>query len=673
LKKLISLAPLFVVALMASSASAALRTVSGYVRYENYRAANNASFLSTPGARNQPVTVSVVGGATISPGGLSTDSTGYFSFVADVPASGTLRLQIAGGNSAGVFSPAYAGWTKDVAIPAGTGVVDMSKTVTKSEGGVRANILNVLSVARSYAAARRDDVDEIPLVNVVYPSSNSQTVYQTATQTIQIKNVGDPSCGVLECQCSFYGVSTCEWDHGWEDVTVGHEYGHHLQYTISGQPMPMVQSPDVCVPQNLNQAWHEGFPTYFGAVLVGDVGAFFNTAQVHMEWPLYCAGVPATFTPTTTSIEAVWSALWDLYDAGGDDSLHSPGPSGELIFKIFDKDLDPVATPTIHTFHDAFVARNPYPDGHRDLDDVWAGNRVLAHGTPHAWADYTVQSIGVSPSNIYRGTTVTLTVQLGNISWFGYDWTTLVPAEVRLDGNLVSTFSVSAGTGTWIGAPSFTIPSNASFGSHTISVRLPSSASAAFEESNTANNVLNRTITVKTICGDGLCSSGETCVSCPSDCGECEEDPWEPPPCFVAGTPITMADGSTKPIEQVRVGEEVLSWDEKSGALVAGAVEQTMVHPDSDRLVVVNDHLVTTAEHPFWVDGRWVEAAQLAVGDDLLRAEVGHASPLLVDAMVTSLEARGGRATTYNFTVSRFHDYFAGGVLVHNKPPVDDP
>ena len=33
---------------------------------------------------------------------------------------------------------------------------------------------------------------------------------------------------------------------------------------------------------------------------------------------------------------------------------------------------------------------------------------------------------------------------------------------------------------------------------------------------------------------------------------------------------------------------------------------------------------------------------------------------------VRQIEARDGRTTTYNFEVARWHDYFAGGMLVHN-------
>ncbi len=126
--------------------------------------------------------------------------------------------------------------------------------------------------------------------------------------------------------------------------------------------------------------------------------------------------------------------------------------------------------------------------------------------------------------------------------------------------------------------------------------------------------------------------------------------------CFGAGTMITMADGSKKPIEQIEVGDRVLSYDENEKELVSGEVTKTFVHPKTDHLVVVNGSLVTTANHPFWSQGKWVAAEELAVG-----------SPLFDGASVNAIEMRDGTATTYNFTVAEYHDYFAGGYLVHNK------
>ena len=54
----------------------------------------------------------------------------------------------------------------------------------------------------------------------------------------------------------------------------------------------------------------------------------------------------------------------------------------------------------------------------------------------------------------------------------------------------------------------------------------------------------------------------------------------DPDQCLVAGTLITMADGSKKPIERVRVGDEVLSCH-GSGRFAASAV--TRVHRGARR------------------------------------------------------------------------------------------
>lgn len=50
--------------------------------------------------------------------------------------------------------------------------------------------------------------------------------------------------------------------------------------------------------------------------------------------------------------------------------------------------------------------------------------------------------------------------------------------------------------------------------------------------------------------------------------------------CFAAGTMVRMADGSEKPIEQIRVGDQVMSFDGPNGELVASTVTQTFETPD---------------------------------------------------------------------------------------------
>jgi hypothetical protein len=178
-------------------------------------------------------------------------------------------------------------------------------------------------------------------------------------------------------------------------------------------------------------------------------------------------------------------------------------------------------------------------------------------------------------------------------------------------------------------------------------------------------------------CGDGRCELDETCSSCRSDCGACTTcgndvcgpgETWtncpadcEPPACFVAGTAITMADGRTVPIERIREGDLVLSYDESAGLNVTGRVTRTFVHPDTRGLVELNG-ITTTREHRFFSAGRWVRADQLGPGAAL--QDPSGATPAV--AVLTSLSRH---ATTYNFEVARTHTYYAGGFLVHNMKP----
>lgn len=144
------------------------------------------------------------------------------------------------------------------------------------------------------------------------------------------------------------------------------------------------------------------------------------------------------------------------------------------------------------------------------------------------------------------------------------------------------------------------------------------------------------------------------------------------PECFVAGTEVTMADGSQKPIERVEVGDMVLSFDEGSSATVSAPVERTFVRPETDHLIVVDGSLVATPNHLFRTGRGWLPAELLRPNDVLVRLRrdpAAAAAPLEAEAArVSALEMRPGSVTTYNLAVAGHHDFFAGGVLVHDGP-----
>ena len=58
--------------------------------------------------------------------------------------------------------------------------------------------------------------------------------------------------------------------------------------------------------------------------------------------------------------------------------------------------------------------------------------------------------------------------------------------------------------------------------------------------------------------------------------------------CFLPNTPIRMADGYTKPISEIQPGDEVLSYDEKSGKAINSTVLKIYAGIDYEYLIINN-------------------------------------------------------------------------------------
>lgn len=137
---------------------------------------------------------------------------------------------------------------------------------------------------------------------------------------------------------------------------------------------------------------------------------------------------------------------------------------------------------------------------------------------------------------------------------------------------------------------------------------------------------------------------------------------------FIPSTLVLMADGSTKPIEDVQVGDLVEATDPETGEQGPRLVTDLIVGDGLKHLVDIDidgETITATDRHPFWVDdeGRWVDAENLETGDRLLGAD---GTTVAVDRVSQRTEAR----RVHNLTVDGIHTYqvLAGEqpVLVHN-------
>ncbi|WP_079052314.1 polymorphic toxin type 43 domain-containing protein [Streptomyces regalis] len=143
--------------------------------------------------------------------------------------------------------------------------------------------------------------------------------------------------------------------------------------------------------------------------------------------------------------------------------------------------------------------------------------------------------------------------------------------------------------------------------------------------------------------------------------------------CFLAGTDVLMADGSTKDIEDIRVGDEVKATDPRTGESGPRKVTRLIITEHDKHFNELSiatedgiEKLTATYEHPFWSpsEGDWVEAGDLEPGMTLLTDEGDT-------VIVTANRSFTKHARTYNLTVDDLHTYYvlAGEtpILVHNS------
>ncbi|MET9837362.1 polymorphic toxin-type HINT domain-containing protein [Streptomyces virginiae] len=153
---------------------------------------------------------------------------------------------------------------------------------------------------------------------------------------------------------------------------------------------------------------------------------------------------------------------------------------------------------------------------------------------------------------------------------------------------------------------------------------------------------------------------------------------------FTPGTQVLMADGTTKAIEELELGDKVVATDPETGETAVKDVAATIIGEGSKNLVEVTvdtdgDKGAATAAvtatdgHPFWVPeiGEWVDATDLEPGT-WLRTSAG------TRVQVSAVKRWTQQAKVHNLTVAGIHTYYVMAatepVLVHNcdEPSVDE-
>ncbi|MFF8844448.1 polymorphic toxin-type HINT domain-containing protein [Streptomyces sp. NPDC015127] len=142
---------------------------------------------------------------------------------------------------------------------------------------------------------------------------------------------------------------------------------------------------------------------------------------------------------------------------------------------------------------------------------------------------------------------------------------------------------------------------------------------------------------------------------------------------FLPGTKVLLADGTTKPIEDVALGDKVTVTDSETGETTVREVAGTIVTEDDKHFVDLTiagesgtpEALIATTTHPFWVvsEREWIKAGDLRPGMTLL-------TPTGDTVEVTDTRHFDKRQRTHDLTVTGIHAYYVlagtAPVLVHN-------
>jgi hypothetical protein len=147
--------------------------------------------------------------------------------------------------------------------------------------------------------------------------------------------------------------------------------------------------------------------------------------------------------------------------------------------------------------------------------------------------------------------------------------------------------------------------------------------------------------------------------------------------CFIAGTKVSMADGTFKNIEYVKVGDKVKGHKEDNTVI---KLDPTSLGDRKLYSFNNNQHYFFTSEHPFMTEEGWksIKPEKTKERDgvelyDQLRGELKVGDKLVTDnglveiTNIDSKEMNSPEMSLYNFNVSNDNSYIADGYVVHNK------
>lgn len=151
--------------------------------------------------------------------------------------------------------------------------------------------------------------------------------------------------------------------------------------------------------------------------------------------------------------------------------------------------------------------------------------------------------------------------------------------------------------------------------------------------------------------------------------------------CFPAGTEVTMGDNTQKNIEDVVIGDEVMSFNEETKTnepkKVIGLKQP--IHNDMVKYKFSNQtEVISTFDHPYYTHGfnlasyaPELTTERYDLGREINKIQVGdlvYVTNGVSQTAISSIEELPTEdVQTYIISVEDNHNFYANGILVHNK------
>lgn len=149
--------------------------------------------------------------------------------------------------------------------------------------------------------------------------------------------------------------------------------------------------------------------------------------------------------------------------------------------------------------------------------------------------------------------------------------------------------------------------------------------------------------------------------------------------CFDPGTKILMADKTLKNIEDIIIGDAVISYNEEISEFEESTVVNTIVKHNSDDLVYIvlsdDTKIGMRAYHPLLTTDGW-KSLRPELAETIMDVKCGVSHLRTGDTLVCFGENKTikeiitretiANYDTYNLTIAKNHSYIADGVVAHN-------